>query len=379
MNEQLIGQPLGRPGAMRPLPSLAGFWMRVLAFLIDIIFLHFLFRSLIALTGDFVFDHPQLCRVLSALVLFAYFVLLNGPLGRGSTLAKTILDLRVTDSVGAPLSWSAAMIRTAVQMPYALIAYFALTFVAAEDPTPRQFWMQNMMSVYLGMAWTFGNIMACGLNPYRQAFHDFAVGSFVRRRRTEAMPFSAMQTQLGMAADRLHSQPQRSGAVSVALIWLTLGVLTWGSGKPMADAEALIAGVRALERDPKFQEARFGAMMVVPDPRPLAVPTDGETTGTTATNTGDRRVAVLSLSKLGLWEGSADDPALRAAVEAAAENYLRLLEQHNPEQREYEGELSIRVTLQSFAALALVRPTRLFVEYELPGRAVQFRRRSEGS
>ena len=87
---------------------LAGFFLRLVAFVIDLV----LVGSLTAILTPLFTDQAILKNLLSILIYLAYFVLTTG-LTKGQTLGKMILGLKVVRVDGKELNWADVFFREA--------------------------------------------------------------------------------------------------------------------------------------------------------------------------------------------------------------------------------------------------------------------------
>lgn len=132
----------------------AGFWRRVLAYLIDLVVLAGFQGALSAIVivasdGDVrtVANVAPVC----ALVAWAYYALMESSPARG-TLGKIALNLFVADLRGDPITFYRASAR---------------------------YWLKILSSLLFGLGW-----LLAGFTPRKQALHDLLSGCLVLRRRT---------------------------------------------------------------------------------------------------------------------------------------------------------------------------------------------------
>lgn len=153
---------------------IAGFWRRLIAFIIDLLMLAVLGLIIGALFFDPLARMGQAAKLIGFVIALAYFGLCNSRLFGGQTLAMRWLGLRVVDAQGNTLS-----------LPRSVSRYVVLGVPFFADGTT--FNPQLMLSSALGyvLALTvFGGILSI-IYLYifnrrtRQSLHDLAVGSYV--------------------------------------------------------------------------------------------------------------------------------------------------------------------------------------------------------
>ena len=132
----------------------AGFWRRVLAYLIDLVVVVAAQTALSGLVlagsaGDLqtIVNIAPVC----ALISWAYFALLESSPARG-TLGKIALNLFVADLHGDPITFYRASAR---------------------------YWLKILSTLALGVGW-----LLAAFTPRKQALHDLLSGCLVLRRRT---------------------------------------------------------------------------------------------------------------------------------------------------------------------------------------------------
>jgi uncharacterized RDD family membrane protein YckC len=132
----------------------AGFWRRLLAYLIDSALL---FGVQISVVAGVMLMAPYDARAManlapvSAALSWAYFALMeSSPLG--ATVGKIALGLYVTDSHGDPITFARATAR---------------------------YWLKIVSTLTLMLGW-----FMAGFTPQKQALHDVLAGTLVLRRLT---------------------------------------------------------------------------------------------------------------------------------------------------------------------------------------------------
>jgi uncharacterized RDD family membrane protein YckC len=138
--------------AVRDDVALAGFWRRVLAYLIDSVLLfgiQFLLTAGVILAGPVDLLSLMNVALVSTAIGWAYFTILESSPARG-TLGKMALDLYVGDVHGDPISYKRALLR-------------------------------NFMKSFSWLLLGFGFLMAA-FTPRKQGLHDVLAGTLVLRK-----------------------------------------------------------------------------------------------------------------------------------------------------------------------------------------------------
>jgi len=135
-------------------PTFAGFWRRLLAYLIDGVLL---FAVQGVLAAAVLLAAPGDARAVanltpvSVLISWAYFALLESS-PTGATVGKIALNLYVTDAHGDPISFRRASAR---------------------------YWLKLFSSITLMIGW-----FMAAFTPQKQALHDVIAGTLVLRKGT---------------------------------------------------------------------------------------------------------------------------------------------------------------------------------------------------
>ncbi len=116
--------------------------------------------------------------LLACAVLYLYFALFNGPFGRGATIGKHFMQIRTVNQQGMTLSWSAALIRAAIQLfpIYSIQLITTLTW----NRQPSDYGLLGIQIILWLCAGVFvASVMWLLVNPLRRALHDQISGSIV--------------------------------------------------------------------------------------------------------------------------------------------------------------------------------------------------------
>jgi uncharacterized RDD family membrane protein YckC len=106
-----------------------------------------------------------------------YFWVLEGPIGKGKTIGKILLNIVVQDYDGQPLSSSTALVRTAICLNVFIFSTILGVFSGTVTSTQQMFFL-NLTS---GLIWGYliGNAILLGVHPLKQGFHDIITQTLV--------------------------------------------------------------------------------------------------------------------------------------------------------------------------------------------------------
>ena len=144
--------PAAAVGTLRTEIGLAGFWRRVLAYLIDAVILFGAYLSIgAAVTLLKTDDNRVLFNIVPvcSAVGWAYYVVMESSPARG-TLGKLAIGLYVADTHGDPITFWRAVLRNA---------------------------LKSLSTLLLGLGW-----LAAAFTPRKQALHDLLAGTLVLRK-----------------------------------------------------------------------------------------------------------------------------------------------------------------------------------------------------
>ena len=159
--------------------SIAGFWSRLLAFVIDFVLLGIVSFAIAWLFPEQVMRLGGWGHWLGMGVVILYFGLMNSRLSHGQTAGKILMDVRVVDRDGARLGVRRSLLRTLVFWAPSLAG--ALSLPAAMSALPWQ--MLLALLVYGG--WPAIIYLYLFNARTRQSLHDLATGTLVVREWPE--------------------------------------------------------------------------------------------------------------------------------------------------------------------------------------------------
>lgn len=155
--------------------SIAGFWRRIAAALIDYLILGVLGVLLGLLFFERLAALGSPGRFIGAAIALVYFGVLNSQIGRGQSLGKRIVGIRVVDADGKAIGLARSLLREIV-----LLAPFTLNGIELGHSDPLS------SASYPAWLIVFGGIISIAYlylfnRQTRQSLHDLAVGTFVVR------------------------------------------------------------------------------------------------------------------------------------------------------------------------------------------------------
>jgi len=359
-------QPSLKSYALIPrIPSLAGYWQRFFAMLLDLIFLHYFLRFSAWGLGSLLFVDERITTFGAIAVFFLYFTSLNGPPGRGATIGKTIMRMRVSTLDGQIPTWGQAFTRTALFFPFVFTFRSLEPFLHEYPEGTMDRLMLWLATMGLAIATVVANSVAASFNPFKQGLHDFWSGTVVRRINDPVIDFAGMKSLLGQHWEKHYRQPQYSGRITFLIIYLGMASIFWSAVRdpklavPFTGSE-FIAGIPALEG------SRLSTFQLVPndgselDAEPVI---DSETSSTLALSDPEMEGATrvrIQLSRSTAWPLAADDPALEAGVQKFVRTFLAAAEKADrmPEQIKGETRFDVEVVLSTEADLILYTAER---------------------
>lgn len=166
--------------APRSAPPFAGPLFRISAYAIDLVLVWFVGYSLhMSMKPQLLMLGPFL-PFLSWFSFWVYFFVTNSALGGGRSFGKALLNIRTTDSAGAPLSTGRAALRASVQCPFVVPAAWQL--FADFAPSGNLFiYFTGELLRFASRAVMLTHLYCVFTSPRNQGWHDMIAGSFVTR------------------------------------------------------------------------------------------------------------------------------------------------------------------------------------------------------
>lgn len=250
-----------------PKLPVSGLFARLLAFLLDLIVIiagiHLIAKGI---PGFFWWLGPA-SGYATGTYAFLYFVLLNGPLGRGQTVGKRLMGIVVTDLDGDPPTFRHAAIRTSILLPAFIMIPVVEAFLGPTQSVMGHY-LKSLLTYIPLLAMAVTTLLIVPFNPFKQGAHDYLGRTLVQpkpRGRKGPLPsFDELAESLGHEWPKFHRQPQISGAVTFAMILSVIGYMAHPSQHRPASRAYLDARFQATNL-PGYQRAS------IEDPLPLAL------------------------------------------------------------------------------------------------------------
>ncbi|MCX7765734.1 MAG: RDD family protein [Candidatus Sumerlaeia bacterium] len=177
--------PEKEPELLKPLKPerrfqpMAGFWLRTAALMLDLIFLRFFLYALVFIGKEFFFQLGNSSVFIGLAIILGYFALLDGPLGKGKTIGKALLNITVRNYDVQLLEPGAAFLRSVICLNvFVLSVLIGVTFKQID--TPEQMFILNLFSAFI---WGFliANSILIGVHPLKQGIHDLLTQTLVSK------------------------------------------------------------------------------------------------------------------------------------------------------------------------------------------------------
>lgn len=222
--------PANLAGKIQRAPKLpvAGFWMRLIAFGLDWIILRLAFYGLALVFREPLLAAGPAAGIVSVLLIYTYFILGDGPLGKGRTLGKLLFGLRLIDAAtGQAPTLRQAAIRNAVLLPHILVtSYLLFPLIPSGAYSPGVELFKFMMGEALFISLWFGQVVWVLMNPFRQGLHDRAANTLVLGMNDEPVPMERLEEQAGEIGIAKAMRASRAGWIAMNVIWVFVGYQT---------------------------------------------------------------------------------------------------------------------------------------------------------
>lgn len=253
-----MAEPLdGTPTGFLNMPKLpvASARRRFLAFFLDLILITLAVYLLSKSAREVFFSWGVYYTYVTMLLTFLYFALFDSKIGRGRTPGKVLLGLTVTDYDGNFIPLAQSILRTVVLMPAFFMGPIVDSLIGDVDSVNEQY--ARLLLVPFPVLCVFlANLLIIPFNPFKQGMHDHLAKTLVRRAAppdTVYPIFEEMAEQVGAAWPKYYRQPQLSGVVTFALIFIVLAFLFYPGRYPQEYLNAASASY-ALEDIPGHGE-----------------------------------------------------------------------------------------------------------------------------
>ena len=208
------------PGQQRERPPVAGFWVRCIACILDVILLGFFVYALVFVFKGQLFVLGKIAPCFGLAIIFCYSWLANGPVGKGKTIGKSLFNISTLRYDGQPLELKEALVRTLVQLSYPLVQNIIVPFFLHDvrSQTPLMF---SYTIVNLAVAFSIANAVLIGVQPFKQGVHDLLTRSYVAKD-----PPRLTEEQLVATSDERMAKWRRSAFQSAGIAFVVVLVIS---------------------------------------------------------------------------------------------------------------------------------------------------------
>lgn len=246
-----------------PILHVAGFFRRMGAMTFDFLLLYTVQRVLAGMLKEPILANPEAAWFIAGLLGFAYFALGDGPVGKGRTVGKFLVGIRVTTLDGGVPTLLQAAIRNALLFPAIIIsrcvnpwAFDSSTFFGTQ--------MSLILTVYLMASLFIANVFAMIFNPFKMGLHDYVARTLVRPSASGQESFAALCERVGGDWRRQYLQPQLMGAGTLLIVFGYLLFTQWPTQLD-APRQQKFQVERALVAEAGFpQSTTFQGSMFIP-------------------------------------------------------------------------------------------------------------------
>ncbi|NRO99287.1 hypothetical protein GWC77_25710 [Paraburkholderia sp. NMBU_R16] len=170
----------GEPDDSRPTRNVVGFWRRSFAFWLDGLILALIGLALIVLAGDALMRLGQWGKLIGFAIGALYFTFLEGAPGRGQSLGKRLMNIKVArlDPTGlGPVRYSQAWLRYAIVGVPTVLG--GSPFIGSMWNAPAWQWLVLINGVLLAV-WLFAlGYLYLFNRPTRRTLQDLATSTIV--------------------------------------------------------------------------------------------------------------------------------------------------------------------------------------------------------
>ena len=226
------------PGQQRERPPVAGFWVRCIAFILDVILLHFFAYGMVFVFKEQLFVLGKLAPYFGLAIIFCYFWLANGPVGKGKTIGKSLFSITTLRYDGQPLELKEALVRTLVQLNYPLVQNIIVPFFLHDVRSQTPLMISHTI-VSLAAAFLIANAVLIGVQPFKQGFHDLLARSYVAKD-----PPRLTEEQLVATPDERMAKWRRSAFQSAGIAFVVVLVISLYNGWRTVYSEGTMKAIR---------------------------------------------------------------------------------------------------------------------------------------
>ncbi len=233
-----VPEPGPMLSAQRERPPVAGFWVRCIACILDVILLGFFAYAMVFVLKEQLLMLGKLAPYFGLAIIFCYFWLANGPVGKGKTIGKSLFNITTLRYDGQPLELKEALVRTLVQVEYWLAQYIIVPFFL-HDVSSQTPLMISYTIVNLAVAFLIANAVLIGVHPFKQGFHDLLARSYVAKD-----PPRLTEEQLVATPDERMAKWRRSAFQSAGIAFVVVLVISLYNGFRTVYSEGTMKAIR---------------------------------------------------------------------------------------------------------------------------------------
>jgi len=185
-----------------------GFLRRLGALIFDLIFLYFFARIIVWAFGDILLPLAKYAEILAHILFLLYFALGASPAGRGKTIGKIMLGIRVTNLDGESVSFGQAFIRTFMLYPIIVASLVNLITFDPGNSSLNEVLLRETIPYLIFIPLLFSNFFAIAFNPYRQGCHDYLCKTMVRPISAPQLNFEEIKNLIGTGWKKYQLNPQ---------------------------------------------------------------------------------------------------------------------------------------------------------------------------
>jgi uncharacterized RDD family membrane protein YckC len=223
------GPDAGQRDALNmPVLPVTGFFRRLGALAFDLLLLYTLQRFATFVLNEAFLSNPDGAWFLAGLLAFLYFALGYGPIGKGQTVGKWLVAIRVTTLDGDVPSLPAAALRTVVLMPFFLTAWI-VNAALFREPTFANTQFSLITTIVLMISLIVANLFAIVFNPFKMGMHDYVAKTLVRPAALQPESFADLRARIGPGWRKHYLQPQLMGLGTFLIVFVFLVFNQWPS------------------------------------------------------------------------------------------------------------------------------------------------------
>lgn len=203
----------------------SGFWLRAGAFIADIFLLGFFMYFLTFIAKEHLLSIGKGSIYFAFFIIFLYFFLLNGSLGKGKTPGKILFNIVTTNADLNYIPFSSSFKRTLIQLNAFIAVIFIFQPFLKDAQTLGQQFFNSLLPLIL-LAFNVGNMVFLATHPFRQGIHDLAAKSFVHSE-AKKMTEAEMAEKVGESSIYMLKNAFQVGATVIIVILIVGGFLTY--------------------------------------------------------------------------------------------------------------------------------------------------------